>query len=584
MLGIEIPCLDLGYVQPIDYMGCDTDIVQAARVSYGPSNRKVHDDRGLLRYLVRHWHTSPLEMCEVKFRCKMPIFVARQWIRHRTACLSADTLLHFDLPGGIQRRGNQLFTLTVGEVWARFQPTHNVTRPDKQRDPYFRRSRVQKMLLRSVGEETGQVRHTRIVDIWESGEKIVYEVKTSAGHTATMSADHLCLTSEGWLKLKDIVDLTAIEEGLRGFQGDPPKMMVVGPGRTAGASFPNEVDPTTELWLPVDGWEDLYEVSNQGRVRRIAGGRGTSNGVLPKPPTISNSHAVVSLSCDGVSRTFQVHQLMMRTFKKEGYFPGAQIRHLDGNGLNNRLDNLEWGSAQENATDRVLHGATTALTASFDEIESVKCVGVRPTYDLEVEGPWHNFSAGGLIVHNSVNEMSLRYTEAPDEFYLPSLEAVALQATDNKQGRSETVAENVGEEVLRLLKAEQEDAFAVYERLAGQLGIARELARTVLPVSLYTQWIWKIDLHNLFHFLRLRLDSHAQYEIRVFAEAMASFVRAWVPLAWEAFEDYRLRAMNLSRMEVEAVGALLRGEEIPEALLTGRELKEFQAKLKILRG
>ncbi len=275
LLGQEVPVLDLGFVQALDYMGTDEDIVQAARVSYGPSTRQLHDDRGLLRYLMRHRHTTPFEMCEVKFRCKMPIFVARQWIRHRTA---------------------------------------------------------------------------------------------------------------------------------------------------------------------------------------------------------------------------------------------------------------------------------------------------------------------------NVNEMSLRYSEAPDEFYVPSLEHVTLQSNNNKQGRdTETVLpDELREQVRALLRSRNEQVYADYQHLAGELGIARELARTVLPVSLYTQWIWKIDLHNLMHFLDLRLDPHAQVEIRLFAEAMASFVRAWVPLAWEAFTDYRREAMPLSRLEVHALGRLLAGTPesvaVVEAGLKGRELVEFRGKLARLRA
>jgi thymidylate synthase (FAD) len=273
LLGREVPVLDRGFVQAIDYMGTDEDIVQAARVSYGPSTRKLHDDRGLLRYLMRHRHTTPFEMCEVKFRCKMPIFVARQWIRHRTA---------------------------------------------------------------------------------------------------------------------------------------------------------------------------------------------------------------------------------------------------------------------------------------------------------------------------NVNEMSLRYSEAPDEFYVPGLEAVTLQSTTNKQGRDDAeLPAALREQVRALLRARQDEVYADYQRLAGELGIARELARTVLPVSLYTQWIWKIDLHNLLHFLDLRLDPHAQLEIRAFAEAMAAFVRAWVPLAWEAFVDYRREALPLSRLEARAIGRMLAGAAEPDAAedagLRGRELQEFAAKLARMR-
>ncbi len=269
LLNIETPVLDLGYVQPIDYMGTDADIVQAARVSFGPSTRAVHDDRGLLRYLMRHRHTTPFEMCEVKFRCKMPIFIARQWIRHRTA---------------------------------------------------------------------------------------------------------------------------------------------------------------------------------------------------------------------------------------------------------------------------------------------------------------------------NVNEMSLRYSEAPEEFYVPALEHVTLQSGANKQGGDAALelSPEVRQAVRQLMISRDAQAYADYQHLAGELGIARELARTVLPVSLYTQWIWKIDLHNLMHFLTLRLDKHAQVEIRLFAEAMAAFVRAWVPQAWEAFTDYRLEAVTLSRAEKRVVASMLigNGEAAAEAEgLKGRELDEFRAKL-----
>ena len=273
LLGHELACLDRGFVQPIDYMGTDVDIVQAARVSYGPSTKRLHDDRGLLRYLMRHRHTTPFEMCEVKFRCKMPIFVARQWIRHRTA---------------------------------------------------------------------------------------------------------------------------------------------------------------------------------------------------------------------------------------------------------------------------------------------------------------------------NVNEMSLRYSYAPDEFYLPTLEQITLQSTDNKQGRSDVVlSDNIRAEVRSLMLEDQQHTYELYQRFADELGIARELARTCLPVSLYTQWIWKIDLHNLLQFLSLRLDPHAQYEIRVFAEAMAKFTSVWVPLAWEAFEDYRLHAISLSRRESEALRRMLAGEAEHEAAeaagLGGRERRELAEKLTRLR-
>lgn len=109
-------------------------------------------------------------------------------------------------------------------------------------------------------------------------------------------------------------------------------------------------------------------------------------------------------------------------------------------------------------------------------------------------------------------------------------------------------------------------------------GIARELARMNLPVNIYTQWYWKIDLHNLLHFLHLRADSHAQYEIRVFAEAMLDVVKKWVPAAYQAFEDYRVNGANLSRQGVEAVQRMLAGEVVTQenSGLNKREWNELQ--------
>src|SRR5690242_9339214 len=116
ILGLYFPVLDHGFVSLVDYMGTDECIERAARVSYGHGTRKRSQTRGLLRYLRRHKHTTPSEMVELKFHCCMPMFVARQWIRHRTACLAGDARLSFDLPGAERRDRRQHHTLTIGEL------------------------------------------------------------------------------------------------------------------------------------------------------------------------------------------------------------------------------------------------------------------------------------------------------------------------------------------------------------------------------------------------------------------------------------------------------------------------------------
>lgn len=148
----------------------------------------------------------------------------------------------------------------------------------------------------------------------------------------------------------------------------------------------------------------------------------------------------------------------------------------------------------------------------------------------------------------NINEYSLRYSEARDEFYIPDKKHILFQSKLNKQGRSGNVPENLKKKVQEYFREISTRSYVIYSEL-NEAGIARELARAVLPVNLYTEWYWKNDLHNILHFLSLRLDTHAQFEIRVYAEAMAAIVKEIAPFAFEAFEDYVLGGMRFSSIE-----------------------------------
>lgn len=176
-----------------------------------------------------------------------------------------------------------------------------------------------------------------------------------------------------------------------------------------------------------------------------------------------------------------------------------------------------------------------------------------------------------------MNEISGRYSVMKDEVYIPADENIALQSEDNKQGRkNEPVSPEMAEEVKAIMASDQERAFANYHKMLD-MGIAREIARIDLPLSLYTEFYWEIDLHNLFHFLKLRLDSHAQYEIRQYGEVMLEIVRKVCPIATDAFENHVLRSKTFSSHEVEAIMKMLSGEECP---LEKREKEIFLDKLK----
>ena len=148
----------------------------------------------------------------------------------------------------------------------------------------------------------------------------------------------------------------------------------------------------------------------------------------------------------------------------------------------------------------------------------------------------------------NINEYSLRYSEARDEFYYPDPKHIQLQSALNKQGRAGKIPKKLTDKVIQYFKEISERSFEMYQEL-NEAGLARELIRAILPVNLYTEWYWKNDLHNLLHFISLRSDSHAQYEIRVFSDAMAESVQKVAPFAWEAYQDYVVQVMRFCRIE-----------------------------------
>ena len=193
------------------------------------------------------------------------------------------------------------------------------------------------------------------------------------------------------------------------------------------------------------------------------------------------------------------------------------------------------------------------------------------------------FVARQWIRHRTanVNEYSARYSILDREFYIPAPEHLSAQSSVNRQGRGELLE---GAEAARVLDMLREDAMRSYDHYEdmlsqdGQKGLARELARMNLPANIYTQWYWKVDLHNLFHFLRLRADPHAQYEIRVYAEAMCKIVQDWVPLAYGAFQDYRLGGATLSGKAMEVLRRRLKGEVVTQETsgMSKGEWREFE--------
>lgn len=548
----------------------DHAVIQAARTSYGQQHDKKADaeNRGLIRYLFRKNHVTPFEMVNVKWFHRLPIFVARQLIRHRTACLSGDTEVVFERPCD-----GKAYRMQVADVYKKWQPTAGL-----QGNATFRREQVQSMRLRCVNEETGEPAITQVVDIWQSGVKRLFKVTTEKGRSIRTSEDHLFFTPSGWKKLSDLSNGCEVVT-LSYRQGIPTAVF-------------NAIDPETETWCSLVDWDGYYEVSNQGRVRRIVGGRGSRSFGRCKKITVSNERAVVSLNCPGIQATIQIHREMLRSFVGEPENDDIEACHVNGNSLDNRLENLYWGTRAENAHDMVVHGRATFLTSQPQTI-TIEPDGEEMTYDLEVSGQWHNFSANDFIVHNSVNEFSMRYKEPKDYFFIPDLDGVRRQSKINKQGSDGAVDEGEAGAFISVTQQTSIDAMINY-RAAVAHGIGKELARINLPVSVFTEWYWELDLNNLLRFLALRMDKHAQKEIRVYADAMYELLSPLAPWSFEAFNDFSeyRGALKLSRLEVETLLTMIEDfkKDGPEAsvsvklsdLATKGEQDEWREKRQML--
>ena len=191
----------------------------------------------------------------------------------------------------------------------------------------------------------------------------------------------------------------------------------------------------------------------------------------------------------------------------------------------------------------------------------------------------------------SVNEYSARYSILSNEFYVPEKVNLSAQSTINKQGRSDDeLPDDVADKVLALIKDDSEKCYRHYVEMMNEddkgniidentVGITRELARMNLTLNHYTEWYWKINLHNLLHFLALRADSHAQYEIRVYAQVMLDVVKAWVPYAYEAFVEHSMNGTNISRKGMEVIRQMIDGKEVSQESsgMSKREWSELMA-------
>ena len=395
----RIPVLDHGFVRLDAVMADDLSVANAARVSFARRKEVLDDaDRGLIRFLMRDRHGTPFEHNSFRFHIRCPIFVAREWMRHRIGCLTGDTVVTFVNTNG---HASPRLAKTLDELWSMW----TVGGLD-----------VRTMHLRVLDEATNEFTTGHVDDIVLKGAQPVYRITLADGRQLTLTENHRLLTSRGWHTMREALGL-------------------VGEGDNA--------------WM--------------------------------------------TRSCELVTNGVAV--------AVESPVP----------------DRPGW-----------------KLTGHPVPVVSIEYVGLRQTFDLCVAGPWHNFVANGVVVHNSFNEFSLRYAKATDDFYVPEVEDVRTQVGKPGAYTFEPVPAELAEHTRDELRKVYDVAYATYQGLLEQ-GVAREVARSVLPVGAYTEFYWTVNARSLMNFVSLRAAETAQREIRRYAEAVEALFARHMPVTHEAF-------------------------------------------------
>ena len=628
--GDTIELLDHGFVRLDASMADDLSVANAARVSFARRKEELDDaDRGLIRFLMRDRHGTPFEHNSFRFHIRCPLFVAREWMRHRIGCLTGDTVVTFVNTYGqaakpLARTLDQLWeSWTAGELDGHALDSGSAVRvrelasmgisqraiarhmdvgrrsvrsivegKEGRRDS---RWRIRGMNLRVLDESTNEFTIGHIDDIVDKGVQPVYRVTLADGKTLTLTENHRVLTDEGWSTMGEALGLAG--EGAEARMTRHARFVVNGTPaykdvdwlrarRAEGKSVTEIADAagcsyhTIRKWLSVHDLKFSREERYAPRTPWNKGRRGYRTSLVHSPEHLAairrarsagrsnfwrggSTSERASIAAWTTTHAAAVHAQYDYTCQSCGSAGGRLHAHhivpvwADpsrakdiGNlitvcdGCHRRIHRtrdaeLAFGKDHGDRLGFVVDLPAPdrrgwKLTAHPVEVVSIEYVGMRQTYDLCVEGPWHNFVANGVVVHNSFNEFSLRYAKATDDFYVPELEDVRTQVGKPGAYTFEPVNGELAEKTREELRKVYDVAYETYTSLVEQ-GVARELARSVLPVGAYTEFYWTVNARSIMNFVSLRAAETAQREIRRYAFAVEAFLAREMPITHAAF-------------------------------------------------
>jgi len=626
----RIPVLDHGFVRLDAVMADDLSVANAARVSFARRKELLDDaDRGLIRFLMRDRHGTPFEHNAFRFHIRCPIFVAREWMRHRIGCLTGDTVVTFVNTNGhasprLAKTLDELWSMwTVGErnghaladgdaeeidrlaglglgqrtISASVGVGRRAIRSHLQGGNRHRdgRWRVRGMRLRVLDEATNEFTTGHIEDIVDKGVQPVYRITLADGRQLALTENHRVLTGEGWRTMREAIGLVGegddaritrscelVANGLPAYQDANWLRARRDEGRSVGeiAEAAGCSYHTARKWLRLHGLQFSREERYRGREPWNKGKRGYRTRLVHSPqhreairrarsgarsnwwrggrtpermsigawttahaPSVHAQYGYECQKCHRLGGRLHAHHIVPvwldPTRVRE---VGNLISICDGchrDVHRTRASEIGFAEAFGHRIGFAIEAPVPdrpgwKLTGHPVPVVSVEYVGLRQTYDLCVAGPCHNFVANGVVVHNSFNEFSLRYAKATDDFYVPEVEDVRTQVGKPGAYTFERVPEELAEHTREELRKVYDVAYATYQGLLEQ-GVAREVARSVLPVGAYTEFYWTVNARSLMNFVSLRAAETAQREIRRYAEAVEELFARHMPVTHEAF-------------------------------------------------
>lgn len=494
----------------------------------------------IVRRLLKVKHFGPLEHASIVFNVGyFPHSVLQQARTHRVGCcLSGDTEVQFG-HSSLKSESEVYYKSTIkhlADLW------HNGRKHQRtSADAAYMQKQISSRKLLHLNEDTGFVQHTKITNIFINGEKEVYEICFDSGDSIKATLDHKVYTPKGWSTFKELSvgDYVMMAASKALFKNNDNSCI--------HELNLNQENLENEVWVKCKGYP-WYEVSNYGRVRSWAPKKHRGKLSYPKKPRLkklcndaSGRYQYVSLANGfGKSDRKNVHVLVMEGF--HGDNPKELVRHKNGIPYDNRLENLTFGTEAENAKDRVLHNVTSKKKAIPVKITSITYAGKEETYDIEVEGPYHNFIANNIVVHNSFDCQSFRYTghriisaalgEIPLEqvFYLrpPGF------YTD-RQGHKYEYTEELRTHHLDLCAA----AAIEYQTNIEKHGMSEEHARSLIPFDTRQNFIVSFNIRSLMHYFDMRMPLDAQLEIQQMCKLMYPHFEQWVPEIAEWYTQTR---------------------------------------------